>query len=50
MSKNHMAEVAALLGLGIRETFHINGEEAYFRFTEEDFESSSDTMVVKRGL
>lgn len=47
---NHIAEVAKLLGLEIEETFRINGEEAYFRFTEEDFESSSDTMVVKRGL
>lgn len=44
MSKNYMAEVAALLGVEIRETFHTSGEESYFRFTEEDFESSTDTI------
>lgn len=54
MSKNHMAEVAALLGVELGEVFHLDFRleryECYFRFTEEDFESSSDTMVVKRGL
>ena len=40
----HMAEVAKLLGLEIKETFRISGEEPYFRFTEEDFESSTDTI------
>ena len=41
---NYMAEVAKLLGLEIKETFRISGEESYFRFTEEDFESSTDTI------
>lgn len=41
---NHMTEVAKLLGLEIEETFRINGEEPYFRFTEEDFESSTDII------
>lgn len=41
---NHMTEVAKLLGLEIEETFRINGEESYFRFTEEDFELSTDTI------
>ena len=41
---NYMAEVAKLLGLEIKETFRISGEEPYFRFTVEDFESSTDTI------
>ena len=41
---NYMAEVAKLLGLKIEETFRIKGEELYFRFTEKDFESSTDTI------
>ena len=41
---NYMAEVAKLLGLEIKETFRISGEEPYFRFTAEDFESSTDTI------
>lgn len=41
---NYMAEVAKLLGLEIKETFRISGEEPYFRFTVEDFESSTDTV------
>ena len=41
---NYMAEVAKLLGLEIKETFCISGEEPYFRFTAEDFESSTDTI------
>ena len=41
---NYMAEVAKLLGLEIKETFHISGEEPYFRFTAEYFESSTDTI------
>ena len=41
---NYMAEVANLLGLDIKETFRISGEEPYFRFTAEDFESSTDTI------
>lgn len=41
---NYMKEVAKLLGLKIEETFRIKGEEPYFRFTEEDFESSIDTI------
>ena len=39
-----MKEVAKLLGLEIEEIFRISGEEPYFRFTEEDFESSTDTI------
>lgn len=41
---NYMKEVAKLLGLEIEETFRIKGEEPYFRFTEEDFESSNDII------
>ena len=41
---NYMKEVAKLLGLEIEETFRIKGEEPYFRFTEEDFESSTDII------
>ena len=41
---NHMAEVAKLLGIEIKEVFHISGEESYFRFTEEDFELSTNTI------
>lgn len=41
---NYMKEVAKLLGLKIEETFRIKGEEPYFRFTEKDFESSTDTI------
>ena len=41
---NYMAEVAKLLGFEIKETFRISGEEPYFRFTAEDFESSTDTI------
>ena len=41
---NYMAEVAKLLGFEIKEIFRISGEEPYFRFTAEDFESSTDTI------
>lgn len=40
---SHMKEVAKLLGVELEEVFRIKGEEPYFRFTEEDFESSTDT-------
>ena len=46
MSKNHMAEVAALLGVELGEVFHLDFRleryECYFRLTEKDFESSID--------